>query len=91
MKTVKNVQMLRRDRPARVYVLSGAVWLVDDRASHLSCLLNDLIIFVFEMRLPALELRGSFFEKSFHAFIAVFTGKGLRQEFTLESQSVGQR
>ena len=45
---------------------------------------------VFEIRLFALELRSSFFEKSFHTFIAVFTGEGLRQEFALESQSVGQ-
>jgi hypothetical protein len=58
--------------------------LVDpSRALHVSCLLKDLEIDCFWMRLFALELRGSFFKKSFHAFIAVFAGEGLRQEFAL--------
>jgi hypothetical protein len=56
-----------------------------------SCLLRDLKMIVIEFDLFALELRCSFFEKSFHAFIAILTGEGLRQEFALESQSVRQR
>src|SRR5687767_7838832 len=46
---------------------------------------------IVKIGLLALELRGSFFEKSFHSFIAVFTGEGLRQEFAFKSQSVGER
>jgi hypothetical protein len=53
--------------------------------ARLACelLIKDLEIDCFWMRLFALELRGSFFKKSFHAFIAVFAGEGLRQEFAL--------